>query len=495
MRASHPIEVPVRNALEVDQIFDQISYLKGSSVIRMLSNHLGQDVFLKGVSDYLKAHAYGNAKTKDLWAALSAASGQDVLGFMDPWIRKIGFPVVTVAEEPGQISLRQERFLSTGDVKTEEDETTWWVPVGLKTGSPFKVLHSALTVKEDTIRNVDDGFYKINADFSGFYRTNYPPQRLAKLGEAQSQLSIEDKIGLLGDATALAISGHGTTAALLALLQGFREEESFLVWSAISSSLAKIRAVFASNKEISAGMKKFSLKLISPRAEAIGWEYPQNEDWLTGQSRKLLLAAAAGSGHEGIVSEGKKKFAAWKGGDEKAIHQNLRGVVFNLAVANGGQEEYDAVKAEFLKTTSVDGKEIAITALGRSKSYECALDLLNFVTSDAVPPQDAHSGIISVANNNETRNAAWDFTKNEWSRVEKRLAGTSVVIDRWIKNGLTHYSDTAIRDDISSFFKDKNTGPFNRSLIIISDTITGNASYKQRDEAQILEWLKANDYA
>ena len=59
LRSSHPIEVPVKNALEIDQIFDAISYLKGSSVIRMLSNHLSVEVFLKGVSDYLKAHAYG----------------------------------------------------------------------------------------------------------------------------------------------------------------------------------------------------------------------------------------------------------------------------------------------------------------------------------------------------------------------------------------------------------------------------------------------------
>ena len=60
LRASHAIEVPARNALEVDQIFDHISYLKGSSVIRMLSSHLGQEVFLKGVAKYLKAHKYGN---------------------------------------------------------------------------------------------------------------------------------------------------------------------------------------------------------------------------------------------------------------------------------------------------------------------------------------------------------------------------------------------------------------------------------------------------
>ncbi|KAK3082490.1 arginine/alanine aminopeptidase, partial [Teratosphaeriaceae sp. CCFEE 6253] len=48
LRTSHPIEVPVRNALEVDQIFDHISYLKGSSVIRMLAAHLGVETFLTG---------------------------------------------------------------------------------------------------------------------------------------------------------------------------------------------------------------------------------------------------------------------------------------------------------------------------------------------------------------------------------------------------------------------------------------------------------------
>lgn len=60
LRSSHPIEVPVKDVLEVDQIFDAISYLKGSSVIRMLSNHLGQKNFLLGVSAYLKEHQYGS---------------------------------------------------------------------------------------------------------------------------------------------------------------------------------------------------------------------------------------------------------------------------------------------------------------------------------------------------------------------------------------------------------------------------------------------------
>lgn len=495
LRASHPIEVPVRNALEVDQIFDHISYLKGSSVIRMLSNHLGQDIFLKGVGDYLKIHAYGNARTNDLWAALSNASGQDVQAFMDPWIRKIGFPVITVAEEPGQISIKQSRFLTTGDVKAEEDETTWWTPVGLKTGTPAKVIQSALTKKSDTIRNIDDTFYKLNADQSGFYRTNYPAQRLTTLGTQQDQLSIEDKIGLMGDATALAISGDSKTSNLLALLEGFKDQEDYLVWSQVSSSLSRIRMVFASNKQVSAGLKKFALKICSPAAESVGWDFPKDEDYLRGQMRKLLLAMAAGAGHEGIISEGKNKFAQWESGDTKAIHQNLRGVIFNLAVANGGEKEWNAVKAEFTKTTSVDGKEICIQALGRTKSSELANALLEFVTSEEVPIQDSHGGVFAVSNNNETRDVAWAFTKTQWKRLLGRLGVSNICVDRWIKMGLVNFSDHKTGEDIRSFFSDKDTKAFERSLEIVQNTITGNANYKQRDEELVLEWLSAHGYA
>lgn len=228
LRSSHPIEVPVKDALEVEQIFDAISYLKGSSVIRMLSAHLGVETFLRGVHNYLNAHQYGNATTNDLWAALSEASGKDVNTFMDPWIRKIGFPVLTIAEELGQIGIRQDRFLSTGDVKPEDDETLWWVPLGLKTDPQAKEpATQALTVKEETLRDVDESFYKLNADSVAFIRTNYPPARLAKLGAEKNKLSVEDRIGLVADSAAMALAGLGTSPGLLGLLENFQDEGSF----------------------------------------------------------------------------------------------------------------------------------------------------------------------------------------------------------------------------------------------------------------------------
>lgn len=112
-------------------------------------------------------------------------------------------------------------------MKAEEDETLWWVPLGLKTDpTATGAATKALTVKEDTLRDVDETFYKLNSDQVGFYRTNYPPARLELLGKERHKLSVEDKIGLVADAAALAVSGQATTAGLLVLAEKFKDEKN-----------------------------------------------------------------------------------------------------------------------------------------------------------------------------------------------------------------------------------------------------------------------------
>jgi aminopeptidase N len=137
---------------------------------------------------------------------------------------------VIVTEEPTQLKVVQKRFLGSGDVKPEEDETVWWIPLGIKSGPQATAMEPRnLTAKSDVVGDIDaTTFYKLNKDMSGFYRTNYPAERLAKLGKSHDLLSTEDRIGLIGDAAALAVSGEGNTPALLALLEGFQGEKNYL---------------------------------------------------------------------------------------------------------------------------------------------------------------------------------------------------------------------------------------------------------------------------
>ena len=500
LRTSHPIEVPVYDGLEVDQIFDHISYLKGSSVIRMLSAHLGEKVFLQGVADYLKAHQFSNATTNDLWSALSKASGQDVNSFMDFWVRKIGFPVITVAEEPGQIGLRQQRFLLAGDVKPEEDQTTWWIPLGLHTGdSPSaSSLHktTALTQKEDTIRDVNDGFYQLNKDLTGFYRTNYPPDRLKKLGEARDQLSVQDKIGLIGDAYANAVSGYGSTAGLLALVERFQDESDYLVWSQILTNIGNVRSVFSGSEDISTALTKYHLKLVTPAVEKVGWDFKEGEGFLLGQLRASLILSAGLVGHKAIVDESLRRFDSYISGEDKnAIHPSLRRAIFATAIKQRGESALKAIQNEYLSTTSIDGKEICLQSLGRVQTPELAQAVMSFIFSDKVAMQDKHSGTISLANNSKVRPEVWKFIRDNWdSKVHPTLSGNAVVLERFLRFGLNKFADEKIADEIAAFFKDKDTRGYDKGLEVIDDTIRSYAGYKKRDERVVREWLGANGY-
>lgn len=97
-----------------------------------------------------------------------------------------------------------------------------------------------------------------------------------------------------------------------------------------------------------------------------------------------------------IVDEAKKRFQAYIAGDKSAIHPNLRSAVFRMAIKFGGRAEYDAVKNEWKTTSSIDGKEIALRALGQIQDTETLLpDFLAFLFTD-VATQDMHTGAAAL---------------------------------------------------------------------------------------------------
>lgn len=143
----------------------------------------------------------------------------------------------------------------------------------------------------------------------------------------------------------------------------------------------------------------------------------------------------------------------------------------------------------------MDGKEICLASLGRTKDPELVRDYLDFVFSDRVAIQDVHSGAVSLAANSRMRHLLWEYLKDNWKSVEARLSANNVVFERFIRMGLSKFADHAIREDILAFFKDKDTSAYDRALVIVSDSIRTNAQYKERDEKLVLEWLQAHGYA
>lgn len=343
LRSSHPIEVPVKRADEINQIFDAISYSKGSCVLRMISTYVGEDTFMEGVRRYLKKHAYGNTRTDDLWAALSEASGKKIDEVMTTWTKKVGFPVVTVTEDEAKstIHLKQNRFLRTGDTKPQEDQVLYPVFLGLRsrTGVDDSLMLSA---REGDFPVPDFDFYKLNANHTSLYRVSYPPSRLEKLGQAAKQglLTVQDRAGMIADAGALAISAYGKTSGVLSLLKGFDSETEFVVWNEIITRLGAVQGAWIfEDKAIRDALERFQRDLVSAKCHAAGWVFSDSDGHIEQQFKAMMFGAAGSAGDEKVLAAAKDMFAKFAAGDRTAIHPNIRGSVFGICLKYGGAKE------------------------------------------------------------------------------------------------------------------------------------------------------------
>src|SRR5438477_7535596 len=198
---THPIQQPVATEAEANGAFDDITYKKGQSFLRMLESFLGEDVFREGIRRYMAAHMYSNTTTADLWNALSETSGKAVAEIAAGWTEQAGFPVVNVKrKQDGSVLLTQERF--TVNFKNAPS-LEWQIPLtyAVVGEAPATLL---TTNKTDILENIPaDRALKLNVKGAGNYRVEYDEPSWNSLLRTLPQMGVEDRVNLLSDAWAL----------------------------------------------------------------------------------------------------------------------------------------------------------------------------------------------------------------------------------------------------------------------------------------------------
>ncbi|MCJ1394766.1 Aminopeptidase 2 mitochondrial [Xylographa bjoerkii] len=495
LRSSHPIEVPVNRADEINEIFDAISYSKGSCVIRMMSKYLGEDVFMEGIRRYLKKHAYGNTQTSDLWAALSDASGKPVEKTMDVWTKNIGYPVVTVTENEGakSIHVKQNRFLRTGDVKSEEDKTLFPVFLGLRTKDGVNE-DLVLSSREQDFDLPSLDFFKVNADHSGIYRTSYTPARLEKLGQAAKQglLPVEDRAGMIADAGALAASGYQKTSGLLTLLKSFGDEPEYVVWGEILSRISAIRDAWEFEDEhTSEALKTFQRNLVSSKAHAKGWTFTDNEDHIQAQFKALLFGNAGLAGDPKVISAAQAMFKAFAAGDRKAIHPNIRGSVYAIALQNGGEKEYEVLLNEYRTAKDADEKNTALRCLGRTQSKALRARTIALPLSDEVKAQDFHLPLVALRNDAEGVKMLWAWFQENFEAIKAKCPPALTLLGHVVTIATSAFTRPEHIQAIENFFEGKDKMGFEKKLQQSLDGVRAKSSWLERDGEDVKAWLRA----
>lgn len=212
LKNSHPIEMEVGPPSEINQIFDSISYCKGSAVLRMLNDYVGTDCFIKGLNSYLEKFKFSNATSEDLWNQIDIASGRPVKNMMQTWTKVQGYPVVNVSmkinsSQETVLFLSQKKFYSFPE--TTNDEQLWNIPISISTRSSYPKIYKrfVLDTKEAEVnlgQLPEQDWIKLNADNIGFFKVFYSEDLLLKFYDSSSQMaqlaSALDRFGIINDA-------------------------------------------------------------------------------------------------------------------------------------------------------------------------------------------------------------------------------------------------------------------------------------------------------
>lgn len=487
LKSTHPIEVEVKNPSEISEIFDEVSYAKGASVIQMLSTFLGPEDFRDGLRYYLKKHAYSNAKTEDLWEAFAHVSKKPVRAIMENWTQKPGYPVVTITEKDNKVVLSQKRFFSSSISAAEtEDDTVWSIPNTIISASK-KTEKMLIETQETEMPNMTGDWYKFNADEASFFRVNYPKNAIDALKKPieTKELSSVDRLGIIRDAFDLAFANVSSISDALSLVSAYKNERDYSVWAEISGHIHKVSSLLY-GREMYEEFRQYAKELFIPIAQKMGWEKRKGESHTDVLLRSIALYGAGKFGDTETITKAQQIYAEFIK-NKTQIDPDVRTVVYALVAENGGEEEFEQFKKLYIAEPLHQEKDRIMRGLTAFKDPKIILASLAFSISKDVRAQDSPRTLLASFVNEYVRDATWGFFVKHWDYYEGKFAGMHGFSR--VLSGAASFTQNKKADEIEAFFKAHPVAELNRTIKQVVEKIRSNNQFLSKQEHLVSKFL------
>lgn len=484
--SSHPVSNPVDDPRMIWQAFDAISYQKGSSIIRMMCDFLGEDSFRKGLNNYLRSYSYSNARREQLWESFNNLTDVDVGKVMDGWTLQTGYPVVTVKREYGSqsILLTQEKFLLNGEHK---DKTLWSIPISYRTQSDSPGNRSLVWLegmsKEISVENLsDDDWILINLNQAGFYRVNYDSENWNLLLKAYEKLPRLSKMQLINDGFNLAIAGHLSYDVPLSIVEKSRDENDILLWNVTTTELQNI--VFLLHKTPLLGSFKECAFSLLPLEN-------QNDNAVNNR----LLNFALSLDEKNTVNEAIEKLNRLITNNEPftCIPKELRKSTYCAAIKHGKQELWDLMWSRYTSENDPEEKMNLLLSLGCSRDKPTLERLLEGLISDDsnIRLQEGKFLFQAVATNEVGTDLALGFLSEKWNNIKDRYGWGYKTISTMVSSlGFVLNQEVQFQKLHNLHLKNiNNLGTTSNSFNITLERIKININWRKKSYKDIEDWV------
>ncbi len=483
LATTRPIEFEVNSPAEVDEMFDAITYGKGSAVLRMIEQFIGEEEFRTGVGNYLRKHEYANTETSDLWEGLDGASEWPVGEIMNTWVYQRGFPQIDVKLVPGGIQLSQRRYFAIPD---ETDSTVWDVPIQLRGIVEGKRFEQKVLLVEDEMTVPIGGqveYVVANAGGHGFYRTRYSEDLFAGLLRHLDTLDDIERYSLVSDTWAMVRSAQVPASDFLDLVRNFGDETEHAIWSVIVGGLRSIEH-HALAPETRPAFEAFVRELAAPALRRLGWEGVDEESDLVRKLRGDLIAALGNLGNDPATVETARDLAG-----RVLAGENLDPEVCTAALSvyshHGGADEYEALWAAYHQTSAPTEKVRYLRSVAGVQLEELAVSTMDKIIDGEIRTQDGF-WVFARLLAGDSGPAVWRSARTRWEQVIEAMPGMT---RRRVVEGLPALSQPEVAADVKGFFAEHPIPEAARFLTQNLELLDANVLLRERETPVVSEYF------
>ncbi|KAL7719223.1 Aminopeptidase [Entamoeba marina] len=448
---THPISVPVKKASDIDQLFDMISYDKGSALISMIINYVGFEDFMTGVNSYLRKYSYGNATSDQLWECIGDVCKIDLNSVVKEWTYTSGYPIITVTYEGNQLHFAQERCGCNSD-------QLWKVPM-------------ILTGKNDVVSYFN--YVIANTNTTGFYRVNYSDELLNNINP--EELNQQELMNVLNDLYSMCSLGKRSLKQYFSFINKLHPftTETYLVARVVVGHLEDVLITF----------KKITQRLLSPALSELGITYIPKEPNNATKLRALCMTSI--ETHE-LINYSLKII------NENMLNDvsiELQQTICTIAAKNATMPIIEALINLCKTSENPEIKRIALMSLGCVKSDKFVKFVLDFAL-DHVRLQDFPLLVCVMLKGESDVVRLW--IEDHLDYINKKFGiGMATLRSRMFVSLIERNSSFEMYDYYLKFFNDHVIVGSENSINQALEKLLKRANWVQRDLEQIVQFIQS----
>ncbi|MGA8302507.1 MAG: M1 family metallopeptidase [Thermoplasmata archaeon] len=409
--ATHPVRAPVAHPEEISQIFDEISYGKGASLLAMLESYIGEERFRRGLTDYLRQFGFGNATTADLWTALSRAADEPVGPLIDPWLDRPGLPSISARLTERGLELTQRRFSYHGTPESDP----WPIPMEIDVNGRRERIR--FDARSDSISVPPGATVHLNAGGVGFYRVLYDRTLRERLLRALPNRPATDRWTFLEDLGAYFASGEVDWGTYADAVRTLGETSDRLVVELLSGTLGAL-ALFYPDAGPVVDLARWFYGVHSTR---LGTRRRPGESSSVGVLRERISSGRVRV-DPGFARELSELFVGWE-----RVEPDLRPAVAIARARSEGTAGYRELRRALELDQPESDQLVLEQALAWSSAPELVLETLDRASSGAV-----NRGVVNVVIRNAAANPAgravlWPWLQSHLPQLDELFRGAGLL--------------------------------------------------------------------